>query len=250
MKKQSLLFSALVAASLLSSPSFAAQSSNICQAKSYEMALRYQQQSAEIAALQLQTYHFAEQRLATIIEKSKAPQKLAVVMDLDETVLDNSPLLVRDMQNCHDYTSWDTWSDWERKGNPNLIPGAKEFTQYANQQGVAIFYVSDRYNENKAHTLKTLAALGLPQVKEDHVLLYGTSKEERRNSISKHHKIVMLMGDSLPDVSAQFKNKKDTQYNRDLVEKSRQHFGEDWIVFPNASYGAWTKAPLTAWQEK
>ncbi|MZI93607.1 5'-nucleotidase, lipoprotein e(P4) family [Vibrio sp. CAIM 722] len=239
-----------LAVALLIAATSSVQAKDICQEKSYEMALRYQQQSAEIAALRLQTYHFAQQRLATILQGKKDHNKLAVVMDLDETILDNSALLVRDMQNCHDYTSWDTWSDWEINGNPTLIPGAKAFIDYANSQNVNVYYVSDRYNENKKYTMQTLTKLGLPQVKDDHVLLYGLSKQQRRDNISKDHQIIMLMGDSLPDVSAQFKNKKDTHYNRDLVKKNAKHFGADWIVFPNASYGAWTKAKLNAWQEK
>lgn len=223
----------------------------LCQAKEYQMALRYQQQSAEIKAIQLQTYRFARQRLAEILqaEQGKTDHKrLAVVMDLDETILDNTPLLVRDMQNCQDYTTWDTWADWEIHGHPTLIPGAKGFIEYADQQGVSLYYVSDRYDENKASTIKTLEELGLPQVSESTVLLYKLSKQQRRDSIAKDHRIIMLMGDSLPDVSAEFKNKQDTQYNRDLVEKNAAHFGQDWIIFPNASYGAWKQAELNAWQ--
>lgn len=251
MKKSTVLFPIIAAVSLFSASIFAAKSADVCQAKTYEIGLRYQQQSAEIAALQLQTYHFAQQRLAEILRhKKEHHDKLAVVMDLDETILDNSALLVRDMQNCHDYTRWDTWSDWEVKGHPRLIPGAKAFIDDANRRGVNIFYVSDRYKKNKKYTMETLKELGLAQVKDDHVLLYSTSKQQRRNSIRKHYHIIMLMGDSLPDLSAIFKNKKDTHYNRELVEKNRKHFGRDWIVLPNAAYGAWTKAKLQAWQEK
>ncbi|WP_131912684.1 5'-nucleotidase, lipoprotein e(P4) family [Celerinatantimonas diazotrophica] len=250
MKKHALLFSAIATVALFSSAAFAAKSANVCQAKTYEMGLRYQQQSAEIAALQLQTYHFAQQRLAEILRHKKDHHKLAVVMDLDETILDNTALLVRDMQNCHDYTHWDTWSDWEVKGHPRLIPGAKAFIEYANRRGVNIFYVSDRYKKNKKYTMHTLKELGLPQVKDDHVLLYSTSKQQRREHIRKHYHIIMLMGDSLPDLSAIFKNKKGTHYNRELVEKNRKHFGRDWIVLPNAAYGAWTKAKLRAWHEQ
>jgi len=232
-------------------PTFAASSDALCQPKSYEMALRYQQQSAEIKAIQLQTYHFATDRLSAILkENEKKPQELAVVLDLDETVLDNSTLLVRDMENCLDYTTWDTWSNWEINGHPTLIPGSKAFIDYANKSGLNIYYVSDRFGENKSSTINTLKELDLPQAEPSHVLLYGTSKEERRQSIAKDYDIVMMLGDSLPDFAAEFKNKKGTAFNRDLVEKDSDHFGVDWIVFPNASYGAWKTAELNAWKEK
>lgn len=100
---------------------------DLCEPKAYEMALRYQQKSAEIMALQLQTYRFATERFNEKLKDLKTPENYAVVMDLDETVLDNTPLLVRDMEQCHDYTKWDTWSDWEKQGKPGLIPGRKRF---------------------------------------------------------------------------------------------------------------------------
>ncbi|MGP8306048.1 5'-nucleotidase, lipoprotein e(P4) family [Vibrio sp. YIC-376] len=236
---------------LTTGPAMAVANDDICRAKGYEMALRYQQQSAEIKAIQLQTYRFATDRLHTLAKQGKdRPQDLAIVLDLDETVVDNSALLVRDMENCEDYTTWDTWSNWEIKGHPTLIPGSKAFIDEANKAGFNIYYVSDRYNENKPSTIKTLKSLGLPQVEESHVLLYGTPKEARRQTIAKEHQIVMLLGDSLPDLASEFKNKKDTAYNRELVEKNAQHLGVDWFVLPNASYGAWTKSALNSWNEK
>lgn len=60
----------------------------------------------------------------------------------------------------------------------------------------------------------------------------------------------MLMGDSLADFAAEFKNKESTDYQRDLVKLKAEHFGKDWIVFPNASYGTWSNAELKAWDEK
>lgn len=242
--------SLLLALPLMSSATLAASNDTICQPKEYDMALRYQQQSAEVMALQLQAYQFATQRIIQILANHQSGKKPAVVLDLDETVLDNSPLLVRDVNNCHDYTSWDTWSDWEKKGHPTLIPGSKNFLDFIDKRGVKIFYVSDRFQENKADTLNTLKELKLPQVSSDNVLLYTGSKESRRESIRKNFDIVMLVGDSLPDLAPEFKNKKSTDYQRNLVKQQAKHFGNDWIVLPNASYGSWTHAKLKAWDEK
>lgn len=111
-----------------------------------------------------------------------------------------------------------------------------------------IYYVSDRMQENKADTIKTLNSLGLPQVSDDSVLLDTVSKEERRQSILKKQQIIMLFGDSLPDFAAQFKNKKPSEQQRELVEVSAEHFGNDWIVLPNAAYGSWSKATPDSWK--
>jgi predicted secreted acid phosphatase len=64
---------------------------DLCEPKAYEMALRYQQKSAEIMALQMQTYRFATERFNEKLKDLKTPENYAVVMDLDETVLDNTP---------------------------------------------------------------------------------------------------------------------------------------------------------------
>jgi 5'-nucleotidase (lipoprotein e(P4) family) len=242
--------SLLITLPLLSSNvAFSAEQDTVCKEKEYNMALRYQQQSAEVMALQLQAYQFATQRFIQLLANHHSDKKPAVVLDLDETVIDNTPLLVRDVNNCHDYTSWDTWSDWEQKGEPTLIPGAKDFIDFVTQQGVKIYYISDRFQENKADTLKTLKKLNVAQVSSDNVLLYTESKEARRDIVRKEHDILMLIGDSLHDFAAEFKNKKSTEYQRGLVAKEAAHFGNDWIVMPNASYGSWSKSELKTWNE-
>ncbi|WP_374633612.1 5'-nucleotidase, lipoprotein e(P4) family [Paracoccus sp. (in: a-proteobacteria)] len=219
-----------------------------CQVKEFAMGLRYQQQSAEVRALQLQAYALARANLQAAIDKAADPSKLAVVTDLDETAIDNSALLVRDMAACHIYDSWDTWGDWELRGKPRPIPGALEFFDFADKAGVAIYYISDRFGEpeNKAATIATLKELGFPQVSDDNVLLYGTTKVERRAVVAKDHQIVLLLGDTLHDFDGVF-HKAATDVKRDNVDKNAAHFGADWIVFPNATYGEWSSAPLTAW---
>ena len=239
----------LIVLPLVTVTSYAAEAPALCTPKAYEMALRYQQKSAEIMALQLQTYKFARQDFLQKAAHLASPEKAAVVMDLDETVLDNSPLLVRDMENCHDYTRWDTWDAWEKSGHPGLIPGAKEFLQTVSDKKVRIFYVSDRSQANKNQTLATLRALGLPQVSDDSVQLDTASKQVRREAIRQHYQIIMLFGDSLPDFSAQFKNKKTTEQQRQLVRDNEAHFADDWIILPNAAYGSWSQASLSAWKQ-
>lgn len=221
-----------------------------CQVLRYETGIRYQQQSAEIQALQLQTYALATLRLEQAIAKySDALDKIAIVADIDETIIDNSQLLVRDMQNCHDFTSWDTWGDWELEGKPTLIPGAIDFFRAVDKAGIKIFYVSDRFQENKAATLNTLNALGLPQVSNDTVLLADSSKIERRASVSKHYTVIMLLGDSLPDFSADFTSKLPLAEQQQQVQKNKDQFGKAWIIFPNAAYGNWHKATLKPWDK-
>ncbi|MDR5860724.1 5'-nucleotidase, lipoprotein e(P4) family [Halomonas eurihalina] len=218
----------------------------ICAQAAYSMGLRYQQRSAEVAALQRQGFALATLRLERAIADHEEGANLAIITDLDETVLDNSVLLARDMQACHDYTTWDTWKHWEREGEPRLIPGAADFLEFADEQGVDIFYVSDRYQENEADTIASLEALELPQVSKDSVMLLGPPKAERRAKVVENHTLVMQLGDSLHDFSGEFADA-DLEGQRRLVEENAERFGDDWIVFPNAGYGDWSEAELDAW---
>ncbi|WP_051159042.1 5'-nucleotidase, lipoprotein e(P4) family [Tsukamurella sp. 1534] len=215
--------------------------------REYAMGLRFQQQSAEVGALQRQAYRLATERLDAAVERGGAEKPLAVVSDLDETAIDNTRLLARDLEDCHDYTAWDTWKDWEKTGNPTLVPGAKEFFDHAASRGVAVYYVSDRNEENKGPTLATLRGLGLPGVDDEHVQLLGPPKSERRAAIAAHHTIALQLGDTLADFDG-FYEDAEVPAQRDRVSRDQARFGVDWIVFPNASYGSWRKSELAPWQ--
>ncbi|MFC7341516.1 5'-nucleotidase, lipoprotein e(P4) family [Saccharopolyspora griseoalba] len=218
-----------------------------CPIKEYSMGLRYQQ-SPTVDAMQRQAWLLAQDRLSAKAGPPQQNAKKAVVVDLDETVLDNTALLARDLQACHDYTSWDTWKHWEREGDPALIPGAAEFFDYADERGFAIYYISDRYEENKKHTIDTLTRLGLPQVSEDNVLLHSDQtpgKDERRAVVSETHEITLLVGDSLHDFRDAFGESKSS--DAELLADNIEHIGRDWIVLPNSSYGDWDEGDLEAW---
>ncbi|WAJ36448.1 5'-nucleotidase, lipoprotein e(P4) family [Pseudomonas sp. GOM7] len=220
-----------------------------CPVAEFTMGLRFQQQSAEIQALQLQAYNIATEKLDKAVAAAKDPSKLAIVTDLDETVIDNSALLARDLSNCHQYDAWDTWLPWEREGTPALIPGSKQFLEHADKLGVTIRYISDRSDEQKSYTLATLKKLGLPQVSADSVLLLGPPKVERRALVSADHQIVLLLGDTLHDFDARFR-KTPLDAQRKTVAEEAGKWGTEWIVFPNAGYGTWSKAQLKPWDAK
>lgn len=242
----SLLLSTLFTTTINAKSSISHQCEKIQQ---YTMGLKYQQQSAEIHALQLQSYTLATLRIEQYLQQHPNTKDIAVVTDLDETVIDNSALLARDTEKCHDWTSWDTWNEWEQKGNPSLIPGSLAFFNFLNERGIKIFYVSDRSQQHKSSTLSTLKSLQLPQVSAENVLLYDSSKQQRREKISKDYHIIMLLGDSLPDFSSDFTTKQSKAEREQAVLNNREHFGKDWIVLPNSSYGTWSKDHLKAWDK-
>ena len=214
--------------------------------RDHVMAVRYQQASAEIRALQRQCYALARLRLDQAIEAAGGGAGLAVVSDIDETILDNSAVMATAIQHEGRYRNLDTWKLWEREGTPHLIPGAADFLAHADAAGVAIFYLSDRFDENKLATIATLSRLGLPQVRAERVLLLGPAKGERRARIARDYRIVLQLGDTLHDFDHVFAGAPLEEQHR-LVEDRHSRFGVDWIVFPNAAHGSWADAVLRPW---
>ncbi|MDB6179387.1 5'-nucleotidase [Paracoccus sp. Z330] len=215
--------------------------------REHAMAIRYQQLSAEIKALQRQCYALATLRLEAAINAAGGQGAgLAIMSDIDETILDNSAVMAHAMTQEARRDNVETWKLWEREGDPHLIPGAADFLALADRLGVTIFYVSDRFDENKLATIATLSRLGLPQVDADHVLLFGPPKAVRRASIARDYRIVLQLGDTLHDFDGAFANVALEDQHR-LTEDHAHRFGEDWIVFPNAAHGTWMEAEIRPW---
>lgn len=211
------------------------------------MAVRYQQLSAEVRALQRQCYVLATLRLhQAVAANDGAGAGLAIVTDIDETVFDNSAVMAHAAMAGEGHDNVETWKLWELHGTPRLIPGSAEFLALADQLGVAIYYVSDRFGENKAATLATLAALGLPQTTPDRVHLFGSPKAERRALIERDHRIILLLGDTMHDFHGDFAQATLEDQHR-LTEFHADRFGIDWIVFPNAAHGTWMEEDLRPW---
>lgn len=218
-----------------------------CAVLEHAMGLRWQQQSAEAKALQAQTYRLAEERLEELVEDADG-EDLAIITDLDETAVDNSELLARDMAECHDYTEWETWDHWEREGLARVIPGALEFFERADELDVTIFYLSDRTEENFDDTVTMLEELEFPQVEEDQILLLGPPKQERRESVEADHELIMQLGDTLHDFHDGYAGA-DLDEQHELIEEHADRWGDDWFVLPNPTYGSWEEAELDEWDE-
>lgn len=217
------------------------------RAHDHAIAIRYQQASAEVRALQRQCYALATLRLRDAVEKAGGGAGLAVLSDIDETILDNSAVMAAAMQHEGAFHDLETWKLWEREGTPHLIPGAAEFFALADSLGITIFYVSDRFEENKLATIATLSRLGLPQVRDAQVLLFGPPKAHRRATVERDHRVVLQLGDTLHDFDGAFAGAALEDQHR-LTDDHAHRFGRDWIVFPNAAHGTWMEAELRPWQ--
>ncbi|WP_423820549.1 5'-nucleotidase, lipoprotein e(P4) family [Salinisphaera sp. SPP-AMP-43] len=209
------------------------------------MGDRYQQSSAEVAGLQVQAYNIATRRLDRMLNERNSSLPPAVVLDIDETVLDNMPYQAAAV--THDFSFPAHWGQWIDAAEAPLIPGAKAFLEYADARGVAIFYVSNRKAEHETATIANLKRHNLPQVSNDSVRLLGPSKKVRRDAIAQDHDILLLIGDTLHDFDAEFAGTS-LAAQRAAVTRMQAAFGQRFIVLPNAAYGSWHDARLRAWQ--
>jgi 5'-nucleotidase (lipoprotein e(P4) family) len=229
----------------------AAQPQAIIADNEYQVgAILFMQKAAEFRALAYQAFNIARMRLDADFDKknlkklSKAERRMtrAVVVDIDETVLDNSPHQAELIKNRMPFTS-SIWTAWVNRREAKAIPGAVEFLKYANSKGVRVFYVSNRNEAEKQGTIDNLKAAGFPDVSDETVLVRTaeSGKEARRQSISAKHRIVLLMGDNLNDFSNVFERKSVTDRFAE-VDRTRELFGRKYIVLPNAMYGDWESA--------
>lgn len=205
------------------------------------MSALYVQHSAEYKALCWQTYGWAKRALAD--QLTEAPVNPAIVLDLDETVLDNSPYSGWQVVNNQPYAK-ESWMQWTTLADADTVPGVSGFLHWVDRAGVKIFYVSNRRVAELDATLTNLNKLGLPQADSQSVLLRDTtsSKVPRRNTITEQgYSIVMLCGDNLNDFAADFEEGNGRQ-RKEAAYAHQAKWGTTWIVLPNPTYGAWDGA--------
>lgn len=198
----------------------------------------WQQNAAEFKALCYQAYN-----IATEIVKEKSSMQhlrpIAIVTDIDETFLDNSPYAVTQALKGKEFDQ-QSWHDWTSKGEAVAFPGSVEFFNYAASRNVVVFYISNRNENDRPGTIKNLKNLGFPYADDDHVLLMKdtSNKEERRKQVLEQYEIFLLLGDNLSDFSEIFYHKSQADRNR-LTDEHAVEFGKRFIVLPNSGYGEW-----------
>ena len=199
---------------------------------SFSTALNWMTQSREYKAVCLQTYANAWEKVAAAARKEPGPW--AIVMDLDETVLDNSGyqrhLEVRG--EAYGQESWEKWVIEEKSG---LVPGAKEFIAKVRKLPRArIIFISNRYDRNTGHSQANLKKLSLSADNDIYLLRAPPNdpKSKRRNEVltgtgrmKKHgaFKVLTWFGDAAHDVP----------------DDPKLKWGTHKFMLPNPVYGNW-----------
>jgi 5'-nucleotidase (lipoprotein e(P4) family) len=202
-----------------------------------EMAVLWQQNASEYKALCYQSYNLAKLYLDKMVEANNDSKKpLAIVTDIDETVVDNSYYNAWMIEEDVDYTK-ETWIEWGKRESATAVPGALEFFNYAKEKGVEVFYISNRFTVQQEETMANVKALGFPYVDDAHFLLKETTskKQERRDKVLESHNVVMYLGDNLSDFASPF----DGTDRKQFVDSIKSKLGFEFILLPNPMYGDW-----------
>jgi 5'-nucleotidase (lipoprotein e(P4) family) len=203
------------------------------------LATLWFQKSAEMRALYYQCFRSAKIALAENMAWAGRTKPAAVVLDIDETLLDNSPFQGWQVLEKKEFNN-DDWFRWVELAQAKPLPGAVEFTRYADSLGVEVFYVSNRTVQEMGPTIENMATWGFVNADSTHMLLKETtsSKVERRAHIENEFEIILLVGDNLADLSGAYE-KRGTDFGFGTVDADRQLFGTKYIVLPNPMYGNW-----------
>ena len=210
-------------------------SSNKISQKDHSMY--WHKNSAEYKALCLQAYNSAKNKLDIELSKN-TDETLAIVADLDETILNNTPYNEMLIEENISFNQ-ENWSDWVNKKIATAVPGSLDFFNYADSKGVEIIYLSNRRVENYEPTKENLISLGFPFKESTQMLLRTNSrdKDERRKS-KENYNIIMFVGDNLGDFDSTFFDK-DNEERWEISKSKKEKFGDSFILIPNLIYGDW-----------
>ena len=218
------------------------------------LGILYAQTSTEFIANNMQTFAAASANLDESIFDSSWTAALeqinnfndkppAIILDVDETVLDNSAFQARTIINGLSYPNG--WIDWGNEARAPAVAGVADFLKEAESKGVKIFYVTNRVAELEDATRKNLEDLGLPLDKDRDVLMmkgesgWASDKTSRRALIAEDYRIIMIVGDQLSDFLPRQETALAPEERKMLAYKYRNMWGSKWFMITNSMYGGW-----------
>ena len=232
-------------------------------------AVIWLQSSATYAGVTTSIYNRAESLLRDVAQSSdQRLSRLSIVMDLDETVLDNSAYQAQLIVDRTTYTS-ETWDQWVSLRSAGSVPGAVEFIQTALSLGFSVDFITNRSCRvrlgaddpcpQKEDTLANLRTIGIDTTKTTLALRsetppahcralltpsersdgrWSSDKTSRRSCVQHDHEILMLFGDQIGDFTEEHETAaKDA--GREIAKEHADKWGKSWFMLPNPTYGNW-----------
>lgn len=170
----------------------------------------------------------------------------AIILDVDETLLDNSLYQVWMMKNNQTFST-KTWNLFCADNVSRAIPGAVEFTKYADSKGVKVFYVTNRDASTEKDTRLNMERLGFPMGGNVDTFLmqnekegWGNLKGTRRAVIARDYRVLLNMGDNFGDFDDRYRSSEADRVK--AYESDLPYWGKQWLVLANPTYGSFDTA--------
>ena len=218
------------------------------------LSVLYAQSAAEYEASNIQTYANAKSALDRALNdnswtaaleqredfKNKPP---AIILDIDETVLNNIPFQARSIINGQSYPIG--WLEWMLEESSDAVAGVSDFLEYAQSKNIKIFYVTNRIAVAEDATRNNIKKLGLPLDTDRDVLLmknengWTSDKVSRRELVAKDYRILLLIGDQLGDFLPLDETTLELDSRKNLADTYDHMWGSKWFMITNPMYGRW-----------
>ena len=218
------------------------------------------QRAVEYKANSLSAFALAKLRLEQALadknwtgapaEQTGAYQDLppAVVLDLDETLLDNSRFQAWMVLNDQTFSP-PVWTKFVNAQVTEAIPGAVDFAKFAESKGVKVFYISNRTAEEEGFDTQECGAPRFPDGRQRrHIpddqgspgmdLGEGLAARLRRQGLSR-----------AAQSRRQFRRFVDSYRTSEeerlkIFEANKERWGREWIMLANPAYGSIESAPF------
>jgi acid phosphatase len=224
----------------------------------------WMQTSAEYQALALTTFRQATNKVLALkkaVDAGKVVSSAAieqpghntaglppvVIVDIDETILDNSPMSAELVEHR---VGWDDalWTRWVKMRRADFIAGAEDFVEKVRSAGVEVYFVTNRKKTEEAATIDDLKPLVVTDAeilssKETDIdnpkSVWENEKSERRSWVARHGWILAMVGDDLADFIPNVREGISGEARLAAMKKNLARFGEQWFLLPNPIYGSW-----------
>ncbi len=220
----------------------------------------FHQVAAEYEALCTQLFRFALRQAKDNLANISHGKTACVILDLDETLLDNSASGARLIRDGQPFIESGNWKDWCNERKTQVVPGARTFVDGIVALGVQPIYVTSRLHaEVREATKADLGRHGFPLIPSDdpmHTNLFmkkmGTvvvgnatwslqNKYEQRQFFTsvRNYEVILNVGDNLSDWEESYHHSHAMSDRLASLRANVDRLGQEFVLLPNPMYGSW-----------
>jgi len=180
---------------------------------------------------------------------------LAVVLDVDETAIQNLGFEYDDASHPGRPYDQERWNRWERTGSDAVAatPGAVAALAAIRAARITVIFNTNRLAAHAAENVAALARAGLGFTRHGETLWLqgdvapGSAKDPRRAAIAARYCVVAMAGDQLGDFSDLFNDRALSVPERRSAATGAPFariWGAGWFILPNPVYGTGLRGGL------